>query len=282
MPGVGDWKKETTRGAAPRRENTSACRRGGRGAGQPGSMPGRSFLQIPAALIREQGSSGWPWRFVPQREQQRLTGHGHEDGSEDRRCSRDPFGVGAGAARRFGGHLRRVGADEAALTVGRCRSRVRGVAAPIDLGLGAATRIEFRVFRGAAACRGRRAAAAVGLGREQIAATDRNQRLEEQAEDDAQADHRRLMLPGCGPFGSIPVEGIGFRERNARTGNRLRDGCPALLYWRGGRGSDDSAAAIICNAISRRARCHSRRRTSSTTDPPSSRIDSTSRSTTRS
>lgn len=277
------WKKETTRVRRTAAREHQRLSTQSRGAGTPGARPGSVVsLQVPAALIREQGSSGWPWRFVPQREHQRLAGRGHEDGSKEHRSRRDTLGVAAGTAGRFCGRLRRVGADEAALAVGWRRSRVRGVAAPIDLGLRAATRIGLRVLVRAAACRCGRAVTAVGLGREQVAATDSDQRLEEQAEDDAEADHRRLMLPGCGPFGSIPVGGIGFRERNTRTDNRLCDDGPLPLYRRGGRGSGDSAAEIIWREMSRKALCHSCRRASSTTDPPSSRMDSTSRSTTMS
>ncbi len=193
------WEQRKNNDAAPPMDATtratacgahSAEARGLRTAhtAQARSPNGRCSLQVPAALIREQRSSGWPGRLVPKRERQRLADSTHMNNGERRRRDGHTLRVARVPPRRLGRGLRHLLLNGAAIAVRRRLLVVRRQTARVYRDL-RATGVLNGQLRRAAAAHVLGAATSIRTRNGQIAATDRNQRLEQQSENDAEADH---------------------------------------------------------------------------------------------
>lgn len=188
----------TTRAGRCRARTPGACGVGAARHARAKSPGGRCSLQVPAALVREQGSTGRPGGLVPQRERQRLADSTHLNNGDRRGRDGHALRIAGVPPRRLGRGLRRVLPNDAALTTRGFRLLLGRGAAWVDLILRAAAGTR-RILGGAAATGLGGPATAVGLGRQEIAATDRDQRLEQQAEDDAKAGHL-LNTTSVGPM----------------------------------------------------------------------------------
>lgn len=152
------------------------------------SPNGRCSLQVPAALIREQRSTGWPRGLVPQRERQGLADSAHMNNRD--RGGRDGHAlcVAPVPPRRLGRSLRHLLLNDAAIAVRRRLLVFCRLTARVHRAL-RATGVLSGWLRRTAAAHVLGPAATVRTRHGQIATTDRNQRLEQQCENDAVADH---------------------------------------------------------------------------------------------